>query len=528
MVIVNAIDTVVDSTKTLAHTYADLGGAEVAIASTPTFFDNGNSSTPTISDVVTDVNKTVQENWFLSSNGKGQWRVEGSISGRQLQDATSDQAYTSDNGQISFTIFEGERVATDGDRFLFGTIKIKPLLLNDTPAAAQLIDNTLYIANRDNQQVDLLDLNTMTFSTPIPLNDGTSNKVIPTDMQRDGTHLVISNRGKGNSIFVIDTATNTIQSFIVGFTNNRLLMRPGTNQFFILPNNIMKVFAFDFNTLSISDPNIVLNNLPISAALLAGDEGILGNALIVKQNNAIDLADLDTRKLLDTRDSGDPESTAGGILFFDSGAFSNPSLADIITQDGITKTESWTLNYQGVVENSPSTTGSSNANVFLDPTATYTSLKMQIGDQLIIYPDNPSLREEIAITEITNDTNLLLASTPTNQGSSLPYEIRIASGYTMKGSLSGFQSNRAIEGKSAQSDSGEITFSISPANVSSPTTRGDYFSFDTDDGITPIGTTGDYGIDIQVFEKKAYLINQNSNNISVISIAAFQEQTVIN
>lgn len=514
--------------NTLTHVFADLGGAEIVTAGTPAFFDRGSLSDPTISDISVDPAKTVPENWRLTSNGKGRWQVEGSVSGIQTNYAFSNTPYTSDGGEVSFTIFEGQRLSTDNDTFFFGTIKAKPFTLNGTPGAAQLLGDNLYVADNDNHNIDVIDLNTLSVTTQIALNDGSGNPVVASDMQSNGTKLVVANRGAGQSLQVVDLSDNTVQSFNIGIASQRLLTRAGGNEVFIMPINSFAVAIFDLNSNTLQAATIPMANLTISAALLNGDEGVSGNALFVNQNNAIDLVDLDSHKRVDTRDNGDTESFASQILFFDQGGDSNPSLSDIITQDGITKTESWVMIYEGIIKDSPGTTGNVTGQLLDDPMVTFSTLKLRVGDLVIFSPDDPSLSEELAITEITTDNKLMLASTPTHQGAALDYVIRANKAYTISGNRSGFQTNRGEEGKSGQSDGGEITFSISPATLTTPTSRDDYFSFDTNDGITPIASSGDYGVDIKVFEKKAYVVNQNSNNISMIGIASFDEDTVIN
>jgi hypothetical protein len=49
------------------------------------------------------------------------WKVVGSVSGEQSQMATTGTAYTSDNGEIAFTITEGATAFVHGDKFTFAT-----------------------------------------------------------------------------------------------------------------------------------------------------------------------------------------------------------------------------------------------------------------------------------------------------------------------------------------------------------------------------------------------------------------------
>ncbi|MCB9762873.1 MAG: hypothetical protein H6739_23940 [Alphaproteobacteria bacterium] len=76
------------------------------------------------------------EVWTVSYDEvEGSWRVEGSISGEQVNRAFEDQRYTSDGGEISFLLLAGTVPATDGDRITFsvnsGVLAIDGDLNND-------------------------------------------------------------------------------------------------------------------------------------------------------------------------------------------------------------------------------------------------------------------------------------------------------------------------------------------------------------------------------------------------------------
>lgn len=55
------------------------------------------------------------------------WQVSGTISGMQASTAHTGTAYTSDNGEIGFTIFEGTVPFTHGDFFTFVTYEARPV-----------------------------------------------------------------------------------------------------------------------------------------------------------------------------------------------------------------------------------------------------------------------------------------------------------------------------------------------------------------------------------------------------------------
>ena len=60
------------------------------------------------------------ETWTVTYDSAAvSWKVEGTISGVQVNPAFSDQRYVSDNGAVSFLIQSGSAPATDGDNFEF-------------------------------------------------------------------------------------------------------------------------------------------------------------------------------------------------------------------------------------------------------------------------------------------------------------------------------------------------------------------------------------------------------------------------
>jgi hypothetical protein len=112
------------------------GGAyvtEVSVYSdeTVSFNDYGPSSNPTMlseeatgQSIVTSScgGVLLSEEWTIRYDGlKGDWSIEGSITGKQEKRASMDERYLSDKGELSFTIVSGTRPPTDGDSFYFAT-----------------------------------------------------------------------------------------------------------------------------------------------------------------------------------------------------------------------------------------------------------------------------------------------------------------------------------------------------------------------------------------------------------------------
>ncbi len=523
--IIDQVETTVEEKATLTHRFAALGSQTLALASKPVFSDRGRLSSTTISSITTNADT---QNWRVKKSGDGLWKVEGSVSGLQSNRAESGVPYSSDDGNVAFTIFEGDRISTTDDSFLFGTLKASPLPLNGTPETALLINDTLYIGDRDDAEIEVLDLKSLTFATPIVLDDGSGKQVIPSDLATDGEFLLVANHGEGESIFVVDLSDLSVTAFTVGFVTRALLLPSESTIAYFLPTDLLSVFAFDLGTNTLSTPDINMADFPLAAASLVGDEGVSGTALIATADNAVDLVDLDARVRVDTDAGDDSQSIVGSINFDDlDNSGSNPSLSEVIAETGPKQT--WVCTFEGVVDGTPGTGGVVADTLFTDATATFSAQKIQIGDALILFPDNPELTESHEIASINSDTELGLLTAPTTPSSNIPYVIRVVGVYTMHGSVSGFQTNRIQEGITATSDNQEITLSINPATVSTPTTQGDHFSFTIlQDGITPIDLDGTLPRDIQIFEQKAYVLNQSSNDISVIDIPNLNLESGIN
>ena len=503
----------------------DMGGPETWVMGEPHFFDRGRSSNPSITAITLDTAVAREENWHIISNGRREWTLEGSISGRQRNRVISGTPYVSDDGSLSFTIFEFDRRADAEDAFYFGTRRTKPLQLADAPDAGILIDNSLYLAMHNSGTLQAIDLDTQITTGSVNLVDGSGFAPQASDIQYDGSgHLLITNRSQGNSVFLIDLGTLTSTAIQVGVPTQRALIK--NNMAYLLPVGSREVLVLDLNQQLLSTPSIRMGDFALVGALLVGNEGVAGDAIMINNNNTLDLLNLADRQRVDTRDRGDTESFASTVHFFDVRGKSNPSLSEIITRDGLVQNESWSIEYEGAVANSPSNSGSVAGTLFVDFSGNFQ--RVLAGDLLILNPDNPTLREAIPIATVVDNNTLSLQTAPATQGANIFYEARVRNSYTIFGSFSGLQQNRAREGFTSESDDGAITFSISPAAPSSPTTIGDIFTFDTSDGVTPVILSGSNAVDVHLFERRAYVLQQNSNSIAVVDLPSLTLQGGIN
>jgi hypothetical protein len=94
--------------------YADVS----ASAPLPMCTGNGTMSVPATGAAA------VTEGWTVTyAAADGKWTVVGTESGTQTNKATTGAAYTSDDGEVSFTITEGGTPFADGDQFKFSTFR---------------------------------------------------------------------------------------------------------------------------------------------------------------------------------------------------------------------------------------------------------------------------------------------------------------------------------------------------------------------------------------------------------------------
>jgi hypothetical protein len=514
-----AYDVLKTSTQSITTGHRELPlGAATTLAGTPVFVNTGRSSNPVFTNVTITSGDTVTENWEVKSESDDRWTVEGSVSGKQNAKAFSGTKYISDGGEIRFTILEGDRNTTSGDRFLFGTAVLHPLPLPGTPSSAFIDGDTLYLGNRDSGQIEVLDLLTMTFSTPISLDDGSSMAILPSDINGDSDNLVVSNLGEGNSAFIIEMPAQTVSAIDVGFKTQRVIVNSAVSEAFLIPTSEPTIFTVNIADKALIESPITFSTQPLAGIPLSGDEGVDGDAIVATLNNTLELVNLASKTRIDTDEGGDTESFASNIFFVDSGLESDPSIAEVITTDGQTRTESWVLTFEGVVDNSPSITGMTIDATLFDASATFSTSNIKAGDMVVLFPDNPSKTEEILIGAITDDTSIELVASPSLQSSDIPYVVRVVDSYTVFGSLSNFQTTRFSEGASAASDNQEITLSITGSSLK-PTTQEDRFSFSTADGITPIALNGELPVDVALFEGVAYILNKSSSNVSAVDIA---------
>jgi YVTN family beta-propeller protein len=101
------------------------------------------------------------------------------------------------------------------------------------------------------------------------------------------------------------------------------------------------------------------------------------------------------------------------------------------------------------------------------------------------------------------------------------------------GSKSGLQMNRCTEGNAYSTDLGSLSMNVVPS-LNDPTTEGDYFTFETDDGIDSISLSNKmlpYNM-VRITRQSdgkeyVYVANEGSNNVSVIEVEDLRERKTV-
>ncbi|MFH1018669.1 MAG: hypothetical protein V1798_10890 [Pseudomonadota bacterium] len=506
----------------LPHQAVDLGATAVGRNSKPLLQDVGRRSSPNLAQVSVDPALAQSEQWQVRFSEDGaNYVVTGSKSGRQTGRATEGKPYATDNGAVSFTITTGGDPTTDGDTFRLGTVVGKPLPLTGRPVDLKSDGSSLFIVMADPPSVAVFDLASLSLSAPVDLADTSGVTPLPGRSAFVNGHLFIPNSAAADAFDVDTTASPTlsvtvlatnIKSFSAaadGVTNFLYLFSPGTRQ----------MARFDLSSSAVASP-IRLTDMGRTLVPYTFNGAPFG--LIPTISGPLDLLDLTSQQRVDVNPTGRvPQSLALGVQFSDTGPPSTPDLLSIDTVDGVTQAERWQLIYEGVVPGT-SLAATVSADQLTSATATFLSSGVQAGDHVILDPTGSP--EEVAITAVASDQTLQLEAQPAHQGS-VDIEVRVSGSYLALGSESGAQTRRAFEGTPYTSDSGAIALAIR-SSLPNPTTRDDYFTFVTTDGIDPIlNGANRWPSAVAVITRPgdtrltAYVANTNTNGISVIDLS---------
>jgi hypothetical protein len=511
----------------LGHSFVDIGPDLICTVSRPFFKDKDNQSTPDLSNIITNTATTIAQNWEIEyTGGDKAYKVKGSISGLQISLASENVQYTVDDGSLSFIIYSGSKETTGGDRFSFGVNCSKPLVLPDKPGNFILFGGKIFIAIPILGKVLVYQESDWSLLNNLDLNDGSGTPFKPSDLVEKGGQVYVSN-GNGLTLCKIDPDTYSLSYYDVGEPVSSLSLDINlAERLYLLPLNSKNLIIFSV-TGDTLEASIELTEIPRGfIAVSNGSEGE-SRSLVTNVSSEVDMVDLTNLKVVDQKNKSGNESYSSDTVFHDQGAKSSPKIVNLTTADGITKSENWVLTYEGIVAGTYSQTGNISSSNLNDSLAKFQTFGVIPGDMVIIGD------EEIQISQVSDEQNLVLESTPSTTGSDIQYEIRSSGNYVVFGSLSGLQKNRIIEGAPYSSDTGSFSLSIAQS-LDQPTTIGDFFDFGTDNGIESIALNKkmlpSYGARVlrQSDGKEfVYIANESSNNISVIEVAKNKESKTI-
>ncbi len=509
----------------LVHTPVDLGTTVEGRASRSLFRDRGRASSPTFGQLVLDPNLAQNENWEVEyiKDDVG-YRVTGSVSGEQVNRAVEGTEYVSDTGAVRFLIQSGGERTTKNDRFLFGTTVATPWTLTGKPEDLHISGTQLFVVTSDPPQVVTYDLSTLTETASINLTAGS----MPgrAYLASEGT-LYVSNRASAD-VFAVDTTALTQRSISAPSVNRAVGLDAGQQFLYVISASEKEVHVLDATTDALIT-TIRLSHFGSRFASLELDG--LGLALVSTVSGGIDVVDVASQSRLDTVNrGGDTESEAFATEFFDALPLSQPELIAVNTADGVTRTERWQVVYEGIIPGAHRLAATVSGTQVTAATASFVSNLVAVGDTVILNPTSEG--EEIVVTGVTSETELELSSAPTLQGA-VTLEVRATQSYVVIGSESGAQAGRVVEGTSFLSDDGGMALTVRPSR-DYPTTRGDYFTFLTDEGIDPIQSFSKrLGQGIAVFTRPdrtvptAYVAQQGTGQVSALNLSTFRERRTI-
>jgi hypothetical protein len=420
-------------------------------ASEPLFLDeDASGDAATLSDLTVRSAFTTTEDWTIEYDGD-RWWVYGSRSGKQGTQASFDQAYITDQGELSFTI---EGSATVGDRFELRTdnglvehdVGGSPLALQRVPDS-DLVVVSVWDAAAERGFLALLDLRQDLVVHEIDLPAGAQ----PWRMDLGATP---------DDLFVADSRASSVHRV-------RLDADDPTASALV-------------ESLETAGPVQDLAWVGQDADPLLGRTAFSHLAVAPAWLNRVDLYDLDGAAWLDTNPDDEVEggldlrrpvvglsSSREAVRLQETTAWDaqveRPVVA-VTTFDGTLRLVEGQTGCLSIDEGGPGVTSSS-------------------GIETIDFSDqgntsNPALLADDATGRsfTTPDCGGILQS----EGWTLTYD-GVTASWEVEGTLSGLQANRAYEDERYLSDDGALSFLILAGTQ--PSTDGDRFSFTSASGV---------------------------------------------
>ena len=510
----------------LSYAPVDLGGLSTGRTSRALFKNSGRASSPVISPITVNPQVAQNESWEVKFEGSKGYKVEGSKSGQQVNRAFENQDYQSDNGAFSFEIASGGERTNSDDLFRFITFVTQPLSLTGRPVDMQIDAKNLYIVTTDPALLIVLNLESLTVTNTISLSDGSGVNADPNNAVLGNNHLYISN-SSGTSIFDVNLSDLTVLALNVDISTQALGLDAVNQTLYLFPFSKRQANLWNLSsgttagTISLTDFGLHLSTFDLDGVSFG---------LVSTSSGWIDVLRLNDKTRVDTRISGgDTQSDTANVRFSDTGLKSDPELISVTTKDNVTRTERWQLVYEGVIPNTRMAVTISGNQLSISE-GSFASLKVQGQDLLVLDPTGSS--EEVLISEVTSAQTLSLASAPAHQGS-VEVEVRASKNYVAVGSESGVQMARVLENTPYTSDEGAISLTLR-ASRNKPTTREDYFTFLTIEGIDPIGNSdkriarkGVVFVRPGQTDPTAYVVEQGSGVLSALDLRKLRVRKTI-
>ncbi|MCI5073167.1 hypothetical protein MRY82_09545 [bacterium] len=433
---------------------------------------------PDVHDFMVDSDSACQS-WEATYDSKlNSYRIISSKTGEQDAQALENSVFTSDDGLHSFIIEPGSLDTSNNDQLTWFTCSASYLDLSGDAVDIHIIDDQAFVLLNNSPKIDVFDLNTLSFTSSIPI---------------PGAASVKNATVQGGAWFIPDTELDQVYRFDFSMQSVESIPLPnkvvsavevGTDTLLLALKTEEKLLVYNTNSQTI-EKQIFMPSY-INGLMDYSDTG-QDRVLAYSRSGTVDAIDISSLSRVDfSRSSGDKESfVQGNIEFYDTGSFSEPELIGLSTQDGVTRSESWQLIYEGSVSNlvalDANVSGSSLDIVGFD----FSQSNVSEGDKVVLY--SAMGQETRLINQIVDADTLELNNNSTFSGS-VTVTVKANDSYIVKGSISGEQSTRAIENQAYSSDQGDLTFLIRSSNLY-PSTSGDFFSFRTNDGINSMDTT---------------------------------------
>ncbi len=472
---------------------------------------------PDVHDFVVDADSTCQT-WEAIYNSKlNSYQIINSKTGEQNAKAKENNIFTSDDGLHSFIIEPGSLDTSNKDQLTWFTCSASYIDLPSEAVDIHIVEDQAFILLNDSPSIEVFDLNSMSFTSSITIT-GASNVRAATVQ---GGLWYIPDTVQ-DQIYVFDFAMQSVENIplpakvtsAVGLGVDTLLLALKAEEKLLVYNSnsqiIEKQIFMESFTLGLTDYS---------------DSG-KDRILMYSRSGTVDAFDISSLKRIDfSINSGGKESfIQGKIEFYDVGAFSEPEVIGLSTQDGATMTESWQLIYEGSVSNMVELDASVSGNLLDAVGVDFLASNIAVGDQVIL--QSGMSQETLTVSQIVDTDTVQLNNNSIFSGSVL-FTIKANDSYIVKGSISGEQMNRAVENLAYDSDQGELTFLIRDSNTYQ-TTSGDFFSFRTNDGITSMDTrditlrsniVGAVYFDNTINNRnEAYLIQESTGRVLLIDL----------